>query len=547
MYLFALAATEGGESNKFVDFMLREVDLGAGFKPACWVLLLAIVVLAALIVVISIVASRLVKKGKRVYAPKDETIDVSGSETAASSDEGVEGSEAEEETLAAAEDSVATTDYISTAQYEPESKPEKEEKQEEIFTVKTAESEKEEVTEEQAEAVEEEPVKEEEKEEAVADEVKAEPDTKEEEEEVKAEEPVKEEIKEETVAPVIAEEKPVAEEKQEEEKPVRKAAPKTQNAVAAKKPAVKKQTAKPVAAKQEEKAEDNQPVRSTFNPLEKPGIVLSSNDKVNFDHKEEKQPGGNMENKITGKFEICNSDLGGYNYLLLANNGQLLYESKSYKSVESCREAIENFIDAVKAGRFTIRADKFRNYKFILKSPTSNTLLYIGESFSTESSCKNNIESVKRFAPVSQIIDRTEEDFVAKFVQYEIPKEVIKSVKEGSGAVGKWEITRIDETSKNSPYVFLLFANNGQLLYESRDYKTPSSCLNGLKTFVNTVETGYFVIDPDKSGRYKFVLRSKSANSSMEYYGQNYDTQRACANSIDSVYHFALRSPIPGN
>ena len=80
MYLFALAATEGGESNKFVDFMLREVDLGAGFKPACWVLLLAIVVLAALIVVISIVASRLVKKGKRVYAPKDETIDVSGAE-----------------------------------------------------------------------------------------------------------------------------------------------------------------------------------------------------------------------------------------------------------------------------------------------------------------------------------------------------------------------------------------------------------------------------------------------------------------------------------
>ena len=51
MYLFALAATEGGESNKFVDFMLKEVDLGPGFKLAFWHVLLAIVILAAFIVV----------------------------------------------------------------------------------------------------------------------------------------------------------------------------------------------------------------------------------------------------------------------------------------------------------------------------------------------------------------------------------------------------------------------------------------------------------------------------------------------------------------
>ncbi|MGN0768774.1 MAG: hypothetical protein ACI4M8_05390, partial [Christensenellales bacterium] len=302
----------------------------------------------------------------------------------------------------------------------------------------------------------------------------------------------------------------------------------------AKKLAAKK-AAKPVA--EEKKAEEAKP--------EAKETVAVKAETVADEVAEEKTEG--TDAKISGKFEICNSDLGGYNYLLRANNGQLLYESKAYKSIESCREAINNFIEAVKVGRFTVRADKFKNYKFILKSPTSNTLLYIGESFSTETSCRNNIESVKRFAAVSPVVDITEEDFVAKFVRYEIPEAAVKAVEEGTGAVGKWEIAKVDETSKTSPFVYLLFANNGQLLYESRDYKTYNSCLNGLKTFVNTVKNGYFVIDPDKSGRYKFVLRSQSANSPMEYYGQNYDTQRACASSIESVYHFALRSPVPEN
>ena len=249
--------------------------------------------------------------------------------------------------------------------------------------------------------------------------------------------------------------------------------------------------------------------------------------------------------KVVGKFEICNSNLGGFNYLLKANNGQLLYESKAYKSKDSCREALDNFVAAVKEGRFVIRADKFKNYKFVLKSPTSNTLIYIGESFSTEASCKNNIESVKRFAENSPIVDITNEDFVAEFVPYEIPADIVKAVEDKTGVVGKWAIEQVEEGVKNSPYVFLLYANNGQLLFESRDYKTYANCLSGLNTFVNTVKTGVFAIDPDKSGRFKFVLRSASANSAMEYFGQNYDTKKGCASSIDSVYRFALLSPVP--
>ena len=313
---------------------------------------------------------------------------------------------------------------------------------------------------------------------------------------IERKEPVQEETKEEIVAEEIAAEEPKEEPKEEVKEAKKEAKP------------VKKEGKKKEEPKKAEKVES-------------------------------------PETKVTGKFEICNSDLGGFNYLLRANNGQLLYESKEYKSKDSCKEAIDNFIVAVKDGRFAIRADKFKNYKFVLKSPTSNTLIYIGESFSTESSCKSNVESVKRFAVSSPVVDITKEDFVAKFVPYEIPDDVIKAVKEKSGAVGKWSIEQAEEGVKNSPYVFLLYANNGQLLFESRDYKTYSNCLSGLNTFVNTVKTGVFAIDPDKSGRFKFVLRSNSVNSAMEYYGQNYDTQKGCANSIESVYKFALLSPVP--
>ncbi len=465
----------------FADVMNKEISLGSSLTLKLWHVILAVAVIVALIAVLIAVCERARKKGKRRYEEVGETIDVS---------------DKKEETKSA-----TPAEKYAEPEYETPVAAEKSEQVEETQKEVIAESAPE--TEEKVEEKTEQPV------------VVAKP-------EEKIEQPVAKETKSDKSETVAAEEPVKA--------PVKK--PATAKKPVAKKPAAKKPAEKAVEEKHEQE-----------NMLEKPKVKLGDADKVVFE--EPAASDDAKENKVVGKIEICNSDLGGYNYLLLANNGQLLYESKAYKSVDSCREAIANFIDAVNAGRFTVRADKFKNYKFILKSPTSNTLLYIGESFSTESSCRNNIESVKRFAPISPITDITTEDYAAKFVHYEIPEELVKDVAEGSGAVGKWEIARVDENSKTSPYVFLLFANNGQLLYESRDYKAESGCLNGLKTFINTVRDGYFVIDPDKSGRYKFVLRSKSANSPIEYYGQNYDTQKACASSIESVYRFALRSPLP--
>lgn len=261
--------------------------------------------------------------------------------------------------------------------------------------------------------------------------------------------------------------------------------------------------------------------------------------------KPKKAEPANAEGGAIGKFEICNSNLGGVTYVLRANNGQLLFESKEYRSAETCRDAISKFRDAVSAGMFSVRADKFKNFKFILKSPTSNNVIYMGESLASESSCKSNIESVKRFAQTAPIVDVAQTEYVTQYIAHEIPAEEIRAVESGEASPGKWEIGRVDEGAKNSPFQFLLFAANGQLLYESRDYKARASCLNGLKTFVETVRTGAFVVDPDKSGRFRFVLRNPASAVSAPHYGHSYDTKRACEGNIDAVYRCALTAPIP--
>ena len=245
-----------------------------------------------------------------------------------------------------------------------------------------------------------------------------------------------------------------------------------------------------------------------------------------------------------GKFEICNSSIGGFRYLLLANNGQLLYESRDYKTFDGCRDAIDKFVKAVKAGDFRVRGDKFGNFKYNLKSPTSNNVVFIGESYDTKKKCESAVESVKRFAETAKIVDITEADFVATSATFDIPEDVKSDVADGKGATGKWEITTADD-GENSPFVYLLYANNGQLLYESRDYKTFDSCRSGLDTFLKTIKDGEFIVDSDKFGRYRFILRK--AGNQVEYVGQNYNDKQSAIRSAVSVYKFALLTPVELN
>ena len=324
----------------------------------------------------------------------------------------------------------------------------------------------------------------------------------------------------------------------------------------------KKKKAEPV--KEEQTEEEHEVTKTRFAGKSDSVFGADTADKVTFDEKpakteakEEKAedlPAPSEENDaaateesgktVPGKFELCNSSLGGFRYHLLANNGQLLYESRDYKTIETCRDAIAKFVNSVEKGTFSIKADKFGNYKYSLKSATSNNVIYVGESYTTKKSCLNSVESVKRFAPVSPVVDATIPDFTATAMPFEIPAEAVEAVKNKQGAIGKWVIDNVDTEDPASPFVFLLYANNGQLLYESRDYKSYDNCRKGVDAFVSAVENGYFIIDDDKFGRYKFFLRSKKTGSQAEYVGQNYDDKSSCESSAVSVYKFALLTPV---
>lgn len=368
---------------------------------------------------------------------------------------------------------------------------------------------------------------------------------------------------EEEKAVVPEEEKAVTEEKAEATEPVAEEKAEAAEPVAEEKPVAAKPKTRTSAKKKVEKAEPSvenekteavtaEEVKASENEVTTENVEEKSEDEeMKLTKKKETKPEPKTKAKTAktvkeeekkvavGKFEVCNS-VGGYRYMLLANNGQLLYESRDYKSADACKEAVGKFVNAVEKGEFKVRADKFGLYKFNLKSPTSSNVIYVGESYTTRKACLSVVESVKRFAPVSPVVDITQADYVADAEIFDIPEDIRKAVESGTGAVGRWEIALSEPENEKSPYVYLLFANNGQLLYESREYKTEDSCRSGIDTFVKTLSEGVFIIDKDKFGRFKFILRSRRAGSQVEYVGQNYQDRPSCINSAISVFKFGL-------
>ena len=525
-----------------MNFLKVKSEIFNGFTLPNWVIAIVLAVIWIGLILL-IVFSAVKKKNKSTEEPVAET----------SSDE------AETEPEPAEETAVEETAKEEAKEEEPAKK------EEPIEEAAPVEEPVEEPTEEVA--IEEEPAEEPVKEEPVAEPVKEEVAAEEAPIEEAAEEPVAEEVKAEPVEEPVKEEKPV------KKAPAKKAP--------AKEPA-KKAPAKPVEKApvkeevKEESADDDRrknryagkgtdsvfgggiveetvtykkPAKKEEEPMiKKTATKAAPVKKEAVEKTAKKTPAKKPEPKkeeaksaATGKFEICNS-IGGFRYLLSANNGQLLYESRDYKSFDSCSEAIDKFVAAVVAGNFRVRGDKFGNYKFHLKSNTSNNIVYEGESYSTKKACENAVGSVQRFAVGAKIVDITEADYVAPASAFEVPADVKKEVAAGKGAVGKWEIALAETDSDSSPYVFLLYANNGQLLYESRDYKTADNCKSGLDTFVKTLKEGKFIIDSDKFGRYRFILRK--AGNQVEYLGQNYSDKAACTRSAISVYKFGLLTPV---
>ncbi|NRA43017.1 MAG: YegP family protein [Pseudomonadales bacterium] len=110
---------------------------------------------------------------------------------------------------------------------------------------------------------------------------------------------------------------------------------------------------------------------------------------------------------MSGHFEVYNDKAGEFRFRLKASNGQNILASEGYKAKASCMHGIEsvmkNSCDDAMFDRKTTAGGKFA---FNLKSG-NHQVIGTSQSYSSESSRDNGIESVKINAPSASISDLT--------------------------------------------------------------------------------------------------------------------------------------------
>lgn len=243
--------------------------------------------------------------------------------------------------------------------------------------------------------------------------------------------------------------------------------------------------------------------------------------------------------KAVGKYEFS-LEVDGYHFYLIANNGQILFESPSFTSMLGALNGLNTFKRTVAAEEFDIKVDKYNRYRFILANK------YYGENYTTREQCQKCAESVRNFANNAHIIRFTpsKEELkafelarVTKKTADDIDWNAIAKAEAGAQKKGKFEICR-----EQNEYCFYLLASNGQILYSSRFYASESACRKGIESFKRAAYVGNFFVDRDKFGHYRYVL--KNIGSAPAFIGESYDNKPQCENIIQSVKNFIVTASI---
>ncbi|MEG1791700.1 MAG: YegP family protein [Clostridia bacterium] len=106
------------------------------------------------------------------------------------------------------------------------------------------------------------------------------------------------------------------------------------------------------------------------------------------------------------------------------------------------------------------------------------------------------------------------------------------------GVTGKYRIDCV----YGDLYQFYLYANNGQLLYESREYSSKKSCTDGIETFKRNMEDPLTTVrvDQDKNKRFKYIIKNRNSI----YVGETYANKGQAESSAESVKRFASISAL---
>ena len=243
--------------------------------------------------------------------------------------------------------------------------------------------------------------------------------------------------------------------------------------------------------------------------------------------------------KAVGKYEF-ELEVDGYHFYLVANNGQVLFDSPSFTTLVGALKGIETFKKTVEEGEFAVRADKYDRYRFVLARK------YYGENYTTKDQCQKCAESVKKFANNARIIRYTptkeavaafEATKISKRTPDEIDWKAVEKLEASTPKMGKFEICK-----ESDQYAFYLLANNGQILYSSRLYATEAACRKGIESFKRAAYVGNFFVDRDKFGNFRYVL--KNIGSAPAFIGESYDNKPQCEKIIESVKKFIVSASI---
>ena len=244
--------------------------------------------------------------------------------------------------------------------------------------------------------------------------------------------------------------------------------------------------------------------------------------------------------KVLGKYEFELAP-DGYRFCLVANNGQLLYESIGFTSLEGAIVGIDTFRRAVQNGSFAVISDKYKRYRYVLNRK------YYGENYDSRSQCEKAVESVKRFAPDAVVTEfAPTEEKIAEFAAAraalrtvnDVDWDAVEAREAAAQKLGKFEISR----GEDKEFRFYLVANNGQVLYTGKNYQKLCQCLAGIKAFKRAVYVGNFWVDEDKFGRFRYIL--KNIGVAPAFMGESYTTRKQCESSIESVKNFVVTAEI---
>ncbi|MCQ2409230.1 MAG: YegP family protein [Clostridia bacterium] len=152
-------------------------------------------------------------------------------------------------------------------------------------------------------------------------------------------------------------------------------------------------------------------------------------------------------------------------------------------------------------------------------------------------------EPVKKEEKPAPVKEETKKAPAKKVVKEEKPvksapakkEEPVKKADDDKKVVGKFIIEQNEDI-----FFFSLYANNGQLLYESREYASKASCKSGIETFKKNIETCDYRIAQDKNKNWRYIFRKGNSI----YIGESYKSEQSATNSAESTKRFALISDI---